>query len=59
MKGERIRVIATFSVRRRIAILACVWLALLAAGCASPVSQNESQPRTASDFIGRPRPPMP
>lgn len=59
MKRERINVVAAFSVRRLLAIFICGWLALVATGCASPVSPTDNQPRTASDFIGRPRPPMP
>ncbi len=31
----------------------------LVSGCTSPVAANGNQPRTASDFIGRPRPAMP
>ncbi len=45
----------TFAVR--LALLTA-WLALAASwiGCASPFPQPDNQPRTASDFIGQPRP---
>ena len=47
----------TLTIAIRFALLTA-WLALAASwiGCASPLPAPDNRPRTASDFIGQPRP---